>query len=520
MNANTSRVLLFLLLSFQIHTFAQMGINSTGTPPATNAMLDISSTSKGLLIPRMTTIQRIALAHAQGLTVFDITTNGYWYSDGAAWRNLITDSTVGQWLTSGGHIYNGNTLGYVGIGTIPNIHFHVGGQRSVLFGSNIYGSGTKLTWLAGAGAFRAGHADVDEFDAVNIGDYSIGLGYNTIARGNHSLATGANTSAIGVNSTAMGNITTASGNNSTAMGNNTTASGMNSTAIGVSSSATGTNSMAMGFNSTASVDKSFALGNNANASGLSSMSIGYYAQATGNYSTSIGEANTASGLSSTAMGYHTDASGETSTSMGAYSNTNSHKYAFCIAGAAGNISTLNTTDYQMMMRFDNYTFMLGSTGNYVYLLPASNGWTYVSDRNRKENFEELNGESVLKKIANIPFYSWNFKDKEIKQYRHYGIMAQDFHDNFGKDNLGVIGNDTTVSALDLLGVAYSGIKALEKRTEALIIKNEKMEIQLQIQNQKFKEEIAELKAMITPKRKKYVAQKIQLTKKVELFTLK
>ena len=38
------------------------------------------------------------------------------------------------------------------------------------------------------------------------------------------------------------------------------------------------------------------------------------------------------------------------------------------------------------------------------------------------------------------------------QYRHYGIMAQDFHDNFGKDNLGVIGNDTTVSALDLLGV--------------------------------------------------------------------
>jgi Chaperone of endosialidase len=164
--------------------------------------------------------------------------------------------------------------------------------------------------------------------------------------------------------------------------------------------------------------------------------------------------------------------------------------------------------------------MLGSTGNYVYLLPASNGWTYVSDRNRKENFEELNGESVLKKIANIPFYSWNFKDKEIKQYRHYGIMAQDFHDNFGKDNLGVIGNDTTVSALDLLGVAYSGIKALEKRTEALIIKNEKMEVQLQIQNQKFKEEIAELKAMITPKRKKYVAQKIQLTKKVELFTLK
>ncbi len=154
----------------------------------------------------------------------------------------------------------------------------------------------------------------------------------------------------------------------------------------------------------------------------------------------------------------------------------------------------------MMMRFDNYTFWVTPL-NYAYLTSASNGWAYTSDRNKKENFEELNGELVLKKIAKIPFYSWNFKTKESKEYRHYSIMAQDFHDNFGKDNLGVIGNDTTVSALYLLGVAYTCIKALEKRTEELLIKNEKLEDQLQIQNQKFKEEIVELKAMITPKRK-------------------
>lgn len=72
------------------------------------------------------------------------------------------------------------------------------------------------------------------------------------------------------------------------------------------------------------------------------------------------------------------------------------------------------------------------------------------DRNKKENFEELNGGSVLIKNANILFYSWKFKNKEVKQFRHYGIMAQEFHDNVGKDKLRLNGNDTTVRKEEIL----------------------------------------------------------------------
>ena len=50
-------------------------------------------------------------------------------------------------------------------------------------------------------------------------------------------------------------------------------------------------------------------------------------------------------------------------------------------------------------------------------------------------------------------------------------MAQDFYNAFGKDRYGNIGNDTTVSALDLLGVAYSAIKELEKRSGSLAATN-------------------------------------------------
>ncbi len=68
-------LLLFaILLLLGIQTFAQTGvaINKTGNDPDTSAMLDVSSTEKGLLIPRMTEAQR----------------EEFYYYDGSAWTNL------------------------------------------------------------------------------------------------------------------------------------------------------------------------------------------------------------------------------------------------------------------------------------------------------------------------------------------------------------------------------------------------------------------------------------------------
>ncbi|MEL4457262.1 hypothetical protein [Lutimonas vermicola] len=62
---------------------AQVGVG-TSSPDASSA-LDISSTDKGLLIPRMTTAQRTAITTpANSLMVFDTDTNSQWiYIDGA-----------------------------------------------------------------------------------------------------------------------------------------------------------------------------------------------------------------------------------------------------------------------------------------------------------------------------------------------------------------------------------------------------------------------------------------------------
>lgn len=68
---------------------AQVGINTT--TPAASSVLDVTSTTQGMLTPRMTTAQKLAITSpANGLMVFDTTLKGFSYYDGVAslWVNL------------------------------------------------------------------------------------------------------------------------------------------------------------------------------------------------------------------------------------------------------------------------------------------------------------------------------------------------------------------------------------------------------------------------------------------------
>lgn len=96
--------LLTLLVSDQ-----NVGFNANGAAPAASAMLDISSTNSGLLIPRMMTAQRTAIAApATGLFVFDTALNSFFYWDGTQWIWLLNNTS--GWNVTGNTVTAANNI--------------------------------------------------------------------------------------------------------------------------------------------------------------------------------------------------------------------------------------------------------------------------------------------------------------------------------------------------------------------------------------------------------------------------
>ncbi len=79
-------------------TFSQSGgmaINATGADPDTSAMLDVAATTKGVLFPRLTTLQRDGIAlPATGLLVYNTTTSTFDYYTGSTWLSLVPAGTT------------------------------------------------------------------------------------------------------------------------------------------------------------------------------------------------------------------------------------------------------------------------------------------------------------------------------------------------------------------------------------------------------------------------------------------
>lgn len=69
-------------------------------------MLDVKSTNKGILIPRLTTSKRIYIQEpATGLLVFDTDSASFFFYNGADWINLSHGNASGVWQSTGNNLY-------------------------------------------------------------------------------------------------------------------------------------------------------------------------------------------------------------------------------------------------------------------------------------------------------------------------------------------------------------------------------------------------------------------------------
>lgn len=88
-----------------------------------------------------------------------------------------------------------------------------------------------------------------------------------------------------------------------------------------------------------------------------------------------------------------------------------------------------------------------------------------SDYNLKRDFEAVDRDEVLEKVAALPITTWSYR-REDRSVRHLGPMAQDFQASFG---LGA--SDKSIFVIDADGVALTSIQALYRRLRATEAEN-------------------------------------------------
>ncbi len=497
-----------------------VAINDDGTAPHASAMLDIkvnAAAKKGLLIPRMTSAQRSAIASpAAGLMVYDTDTQSFWYWNASAWTNLAAGGGSGPWAQVGSRIYNTNT-GNVGIGTTnPRAKLNVAAGRPVLFGLDTSGVGVKAFWLPSKAAFRAGVIDDPFAQGTPFNwDYSE-VGYGSFAAGGDALARGDYSAAFGRLPVATGSAAFAAGFIAQAMGDNSAAFGTYSAAQGYGSFAA--NQASVNGELAAAFNYAYADGNAAFAANEGA--------AEAPYSAAFGMGNSMKTNSGFAVGeYGTPMIGDVSlggsiaaplfyVGNGSYGNL---RNAFTITRsghtAIGRLPSVGSQDAPLQIKAFSTSHALqleqASTINRwgFHVSPhlqlfyngvlrgtfsnSTGGYTAVSDIRLKKDMIPLG--SVLNQLMNMTPYTYHLKDNNEHDPVSFGFMAQEVE----KIMPDLVTKLTNGDGQPLLGMNYSNFGVLAVRAIQEVVsemRNENLKLETKVKEQE--ERIRRLESII------------------------
>jgi len=133
-----------------------------------------------------------------------------------------------------------------------------------------------------------------------------------------------------------------------------------------------------------------------------------------------------------------------------------HEGSFVWSGDSSGETTGSFGNQTFTVRCEGGARFYSATGlgTGVQLASGSGTWTSLSDRNAKENFDDVNASEVLAKVAAMPIKTWNYKT-QADSIRHIGPTAQDFKSAFGVGE-----SETGITTVDADGVALAAIKGL------------------------------------------------------------
>lgn len=286
-------------------TTAQVGIGTSN--PSSSSMLDITSTSGGILIPRMSENDKNNILNPKkGLLIFQNDADeGFWYFSGTTWEPLAAKG--GEFKSTNGIVHNTTNL--------REDDFAVGTDK--MDNQTTANDDSRIIFDKSQSSLRVGYSNTDSWDTSNRGSYSIGMGSNTTASANYAIAMGRQTVASamyavslgrnnivsGINATSFGYLNNATADYATTFGRGNTASGQYSIAGVVASRATGLHAISLGNTSTASGENALALGRLNVVSGLNAAAIGFTNTATQEGAFAFGSQNNATATNAMAFGY-------------------------------------------------------------------------------------------------------------------------------------------------------------------------------------------------------------------------
>ena len=519
----------------QTNTFPPSGAAGIGTvTPNASSILEVKSTTKGVLVPRMTKTQRDAIVSpVQGLLIYQTnSTPGIYYYEGA-------------WTAVGGKSAN-KSLSNLTAPTAVNVNLLPGTNNTVDLGSSSLGwkdvyangsyylGGNKVLSIKGTEntfvGISAGNSNTSGNDNIATGAYALysnTTGSYNIANGDSSLyfnTTGGNNTATGrrtLYSNTTGSFNVATG--SFALYSNTT--GISNTANGADalySNTTAVNNTANGY---------YALyytttGGYNTATGQ----IALFTNTTGDYNTAIGAGalysnttgrlNAATGgeaLYSNTTGFNNTATGEGAL----YGNiTGSYNCAFGQSASFTNSALSNTS----CMGYNSggavnasNRIELGNTS--VSVIAGQVGFSSYSDERIKDNIkEDVPGLAFISKLhpvtynlnihkENAMIYKGIKKDEpdwegkyDIEKIKMTGFLAQDVEKAAEETGYDFSGVQKPANPDELYSLRYSDfVMPLVKAVQELDSENGKLKMDLSRfsrENGEQQKQIDELKVIV------------------------
>lgn len=149
------RLLFFLLVVVTYSNTAAQNVGIGTNSPNPSAALEIRSSTRGLLIPRMNSFDRVLIANpANGLMVYDTTQNRIFQYQNGEWRYFINDN---YWRIAPTRNWTYNTTDSIGIGTSApaqrlDVNGNIRSRDDILADGRLVATGT----VTGSGLITSG----------------------------------------------------------------------------------------------------------------------------------------------------------------------------------------------------------------------------------------------------------------------------------------------------------------------------------------------------------------------------